>query len=195
MTGHGLNEVLFSLELVETSEGRDHWATRPWTSSDAADRIRKSNVVILPWENFREGQALLFPQGTTGIFRDLENAVSSGSVSIAVERSQYSEITLHSNFFRNPKILVTAVMLPIVLGVIANRVDRAIPEFGEKTPSGPSMENPSSTAGATVELELIVEGQHGKCISVKYKGPANNLVESVIRQVEACLPRAEKPGP
>ncbi len=44
------------------------------------------------------------------------------------------------------------------------------------------------TADTTVEMEILVEGKRGNCLSIKYKGPPEKLVDSIFEQVKNCFP-------
>jgi hypothetical protein len=169
-----LSRTLFRVEVSETSRGRDYWATRPWCHGAAGDAVRSADLVIVPWENFREKNEALFPQGAGDICRDLKADLEDAHITIAVDKEKYKEIALHAHEFRIPTLLVTAVLLPALGQVIGNRVDRWLPGFQTE---------------ASVDLEIIVEGSRGRCISIKYKGPKEKLVETILTQTERCLPK------
>jgi hypothetical protein len=65
------------------------------------------------------------------------------------------------------------VALPILTTVIANEIQKLLDE-------------PSSS----IEMQVIVDPQHGKCISVQYKGPPSDALVTITREIEKCLPQA-----
>jgi hypothetical protein len=169
-----LKRTLFRVEVSETDRGRDYWATRPWSDEESSAAVRSADLVVAPWENFREEGSALFPQGSGDIYRDLRVDLPQVSIAVAISQSKYQEIALHAHEFRIPTLLVTAMLLPALGQVIGNRIDRWLPGF---------------QTDASVDMEVIVEGSRGRCISVKYKGPKDSLVDTILSQTERCLPR------
>lgn len=41
----------------------------------------------------------------------------------------------------------------------------------------------------TVEMKVIVEGEHGKCISIEYKGEPGRALDTLTKEAERCLPK------
>ena len=67
---------------------------------------------------------------------------------------------------------MTAVLLPTIAQILGDRVEKLL------------FEQPPA---ATVELEVIVEQEHGKCFSLRYKGPPSEIVETLTKEAERCL--------
>lgn len=173
-----LSRTLFHVEVRETDKNRNYWATRSWVASDSP-QVRNADIVLLPWENFRDGHPILFPQGTPDFLREIKENTNL-KIAIAVDRENYEEISLHGRALRWPTILVSSVILPIVIGVITNRIDEFISK-GIDLGSTDQIED-------TIEMGLIIEGEHGRCISIMYKGPPSRLVETLVAESARCLP-------
>ena len=77
MNNQALANILFSVQTTESEKNREYWATRPWISPDLASLVRSLDVFVLPWEDFREGQPILFPPGTGPLASDLRTKLSS----------------------------------------------------------------------------------------------------------------------
>lgn len=186
----GLDHIVFSVKVSETSRDRDYWATRAWASERTRDNIRSADVLILPWENFRDNKPALFPQGTPKITRALCSDLRDKKIALGIDDKYYEEITLHADHIRWPTILVTSLLLPALASVIGNRIDRALPGYSEEKTEE---RNQSKLAAADkiIELEVIVEGKRGHCISIKYEGPVNKVVDTVLAQATSCLPHVE----
>ncbi len=181
----GLNRKLFQLEVSETDKNREYWVSRPWVGGNSQE-LRDADILLLPWENFREGHAALFPQGTPEFFRSLQ-ASADLRIAIAIDREKYEEIALHGRASRWPTILVSTVLVPVVVGIITNRLDAIVSsEIGIS--AGASTDD-------TIEMELVIEGDSGKCISIKYNGPPGRLIETLVAESLRCLPSSEKDKP
>lgn len=166
-----INKTLFSLVVEETDRSRAFWATQAWIENSRRDEVASADVLVAPWVDLKEGHKL-FPQGASDFIKDLRAAAGSHSVVIAVERTQYEEIALYSDHWRIPTLICSHLLLPIVIGLLTNQIDRSIAE--ESKPS-------------IVEMELVVEGSDGKCISVKYKGPPDVMIAEIEDHVKRCL--------
>ncbi|SCB37758.1 hypothetical protein [Rhizobium hainanense] len=168
-----ISKTLFSLVVEETDRSRAFWATQPWIDAARRDEVAAADVLVAPWVDLKDGHKL-FPQGAADFIKDLRAAAGSHSVVVAVERAQYEEIALYSDHWRLPTLICSQILLPIVIGLLTNHIDRSITE---------------DTKPSIVEMELIVEGSGGKCIAVKYKGPPEVMIAEIEEQVKRCLPK------
>lgn len=166
-----LDRTLFEIRVKESDQNREYWVNKPWLQDRRAD-VRCADILVLPWVDFREEGETLFPLGTADIVAMIA-AATDLTVGVAVDRTGYKEILLHSKEHRFPTLLVNSLILPAVAGVLSNLATDAI-----KGVQGP----------ATVELRVIVEGDHGRCISVDYKGPPDRLSTELLDEVNRCLP-------
>lgn len=166
-----LDRTLFEISVKESDKSREYWLDRPWLEA-RRDEVRSTDVLIVPWEDFREGSPALFPQGAADTVRQLAQ-FGNLTLGIAVDGDSYQEILMHSKMHRLPTMLVKVALLPALAGMLGNLMSDFIigGENGDK-----------------VELKLIVQGEHGKCISLDYSGPPNRLVETIVAETERCLP-------
>ncbi len=166
-----LERTLFDVTVKESEQNRGYWASREWIGN-AAEVVRSSEILIVPWEDFREGVTVLFPQGTGDLMKRMRAA--GADIALAVPFELYSEIALHAHAWRFPTLLVKFVLLPAVASLLAAEVHDVI------TKAAPS---------DIVEMKVIVEGDHGKCISIEYKGEPGRALDTLTREAERCLPR------
>lgn len=171
-----LDQTLFKLEVAETNRGRSYWATRPWLSSGEA--IRAADIIIVPWEKFREDRDALFPQGTGDFMKEIAADADGVRIAIAAEPDQYEEVALYANELRWPTVFVSVVALPLLINLLSARIDRII-EPDQKT----------------IEMEILVEGLQGKCLSIKYKGPPSTMLDNVLQHSKSCAAETDKPKP
>lgn len=173
-----LEKSLLSIEVTETEKDREYWATRVWVNANTQQVIRSCDILIAPWEGFRDIPAV-FPQGSAEFIREISADLANFNVSLGVDAELYQEVALHADRMRWPTLLVTAIALPVLAQIIANRLDKIIPEN-------------RGADDKIVEVKIIAEGDRGKCIAIEYKGPPGQLVEELIKRTEQCLPRIAK---
>jgi hypothetical protein len=168
-----LERTLFRVEVAETGRNRHYWATRSWVAPARRDEIRAADVLIVPWEDFREGHKALFPQETTSHVRKLKESLPNSRIAIAIDRDQYQEIAVHAREWRFPALMISIVLLPALANVLATQANRWISSFRDED---------------RVIIEVIVEGDKGRCISIKYEGPPDRLAQTLIEQARRCFP-------
>jgi hypothetical protein len=166
-----LDRTLFSVDVAETSRERSYWATRPWVTQPVANAIRAADVLIAPWEG-RASDSPVFPQGTDDFIRGLTNELPNSAIAVGVDDDQYAELALHGNECRLPTLFVTLVLFPVVAQILGSRIEKWLFEHQEP---------------ATIEMEVIVEGHRGKCISIKYKGPPEEFIATLLDRADKCL--------
>lgn len=166
-----MEKTLLQVTVTETGENRDYWATRPYVGDQAA-AVRAADLIVAPWEDFREGQPVLFPESSSDLIAQLREAFGD-RMAVAVDAEGYAEIALYGKASRLPTLIVTTLLLPALAGALGDTIhDR----FAGAPPA------------ATVEMRVVVEGDHGRCISVEYKGPPDRALETVMSEVDRCLP-------
>ena len=174
-----MDKTLLQVTVLETGHGRDYWATRPYVGDQSA-ALRAADLIVAPWEDFREGQAVLFPESSTDLIAQLRE-VFGDRMAVAADADGYAEIALYGKASRLPTLFVTALLLPALAGALGDTIhDR----FADALPT------------ATVEMRVVVEGDHGRCISVEYKGPPDRALDTILAEVNRCLPApAAAPAP
>lgn len=166
-----LDRTLFEISIKESDKGREYWLSRPWLE-DRRTIVQQADVLIVPWENFRENEPALYPKGSSDFINDL-SATGSLSMELAVDEEHYYEIMLHSKLDRFPTMLVTLVALPALAGMLGNLMTNVATGGNES---------------GQVKMKLIVEGEYGRCVSLDYEGPPTRLAETLLQESHRCFP-------
>lgn len=163
-------KLIVSIEVAETERSRHYWLTKQ-ANNGTGKSVEGTEAAILfaPWEKFRDGNDL-FPQGTGEFYKFIKRTSPNLSVAIAAAQENYQEVTLHGHEFRFPTVLLKEALVAVFVGLCA---DYLLHEKADPTKD-------------TAQLEVIVEGTAGRCVSVKYKGPAGTLPQRVLEEVERC---------
>lgn len=166
-----LERTLYSVDVKESDRGREYWAARPWIGA-ALEGVRTAPILVVPWEDMRENLPVAFPQGTDAFVKRLR-ARGEFDFAIAATPEVYAEISLHSKVWRFPTLLVTHLLLPALAGALGDEIHDVIQK---------------GSSNDTVELRVIVEGDHGKAISIEYKGPPSRAVDTLTTEAGRHLP-------
>lgn len=168
-----LEKTYLEISVAETERDRNYWAEKPWIS----EVIKEADILLLPWENFREGHEIVFPSGSSDFFKSFEGQ-NSIQIAIASDPDTYCELALHSKKWRWPIILVSCLALPTLSNVLSDQINQRMQ---------------AAPAEDLVELDVIVERPTGKCIEVKYTGPRDGAVERIMSEAAKCIPELSVP--
>ncbi|WP_147487896.1 hypothetical protein [Burkholderia pseudomallei] len=157
-----LEKNYLSLNVSDSDKNLQYWLAQPYVNEDLATQIKRADVLVLPWEDFRPDEPVLFPNGSTDFYRRLAIAVGSERVTLVATPDLYREIALHANVWRFPALFVTVVALPILVNVISSEIDSRLHHKDDK-----------------VELNLVVSAANHHCVQIDYKGPADGAVEKL----------------
>jgi hypothetical protein len=137
---------------------------RPYIGPKRIAELTKSNIVILPLENFRDDVPLCFHSGTRNIFLFLKE-IDGFQPEICVEKDQYKEITLHSDELRFGTFLLTYVIAPIFVSVFSNYINKKL----------------NAKQDDKVSLNVIVENKDraGGNLKISYRGSPREIEEKL----------------
>lgn len=157
-----LEKNYLSLNVSDTDRNLQYWLAQPYVNEDLASKIQQADVLVLPWEDFRPDEPILFPNGSADFYRRIAKEVGPEYVTLVASADLYREIALHANVWRLPSLFVTVVALPIVLNVISSEIDSHLFHKDDR-----------------VELNLVVSAANHQCVQIAYKGPADGAVEKL----------------
>jgi hypothetical protein len=155
-------------EVTETDEGKGYWLDQPWVDEEQRASLSKAHVLVVP--HVRDGsEGPVFPDGSEAFLARFREVLGTdASLGIAIRGADYHELALHSKAWRLPTLFVSSVAIPLVINILAARIDTLLPEH--KT-------------GDTAEITLIVEGAHHKTLKVQFKGDPKDLGDLLQRSI------------
>jgi len=148
-------------------------------------RLRASVVVLalvlLP-EDGPFDSGMVFPAGTRELFQVMRDAAPEGiDVEVACSDDRYAELTLHSEEWRLPLILVGDMLAtPFLLDVLANYVYDKLKGL-------------LPGRSAKVRSRIILETAKGSFF-LEYDGPAEDYVETISTGIDAVKGDIESIG-
>ncbi|GAA0399352.1 hypothetical protein GCM10009093_27370 [Brevundimonas terrae] len=179
MTTEAIKQRLLELTITETSNARGFWLDKPWIEDARRPTLVAAAIMVVP--TLHEAEQPTFPVGTGEFLQRLQALLDETTpVAVAMSSNGYVELALHSKAWRLPTLVLTTVVLPVVLGILTNRLDEVLP--GHKKED-------------TAEIEMIVETPDRGALRVTYKGPAEDIGAALERSVARYVDTVAKPAP
>lgn len=170
---------LLEFSVSETDHGRGFWLDKPWVEEGRRPALVAAALMVVP--TLHDDEPPTFPVGT-GEFLQRLGDLLDGSMPVAVAMSSegYMELALHSKAWRLPTFVLGSLVLPVVLGILTNRLDEVLP--GHKKDD-------------TAEIEIIVETPDRGTLRIKYKGPVEDMGRTLETSVSRYIDTVAKPIP
>ncbi len=128
--------------------------------------IKKANVLLLPYKNFREGVEYCFTEYATEFFQYLvANTNEEIIADIAIRDEQYYVIEMHALLLDIGMFIASNVVVSAVVNILSNFIYDKIRSLHEKE------EN------VNVRVEIIVQNGNGTSKSIRYDGTASGFEE------------------
>jgi hypothetical protein len=171
---------LLAIEITVSDETRGYWLDQPTSPADRRAELLAAPILVVP-SPAGEGETPTFPNGTAE-FLDLLRELSGGELAIAIASTAeaYQELSLHGKAWRLPKFIITSVALPILLGVLSNRLDALLPGHAH---------------GDIAEATVLVEAPNHRVLKVTYKGDPAKLAEFLARELPGYLMTIDPDSP
>lgn len=155
-----------TVEIEDSSISRCQLQDKRWLDATLRESLGKANVVILPWENFRELDVPVFPVGTADFYQAIRvSAISELVPELAVVDAQYSEVALHADLVITPTLFVTSFVAPVITKFVADWLARSLLERAKNS---------------DVKFQMYIEDVHGKTNSFESLIGAQLLKESSL---------------
>lgn len=168
-----------TVEIEDSSISRCQLQDKRWLDATLRESLGKANVVILPWENFRELDVPVFPVGTADFYQAIrDSAISELLPELAVVDAQYSEVALHADLVITPTLFVTSFVAPVVTKFVADWLARRLLERAKNS---------------DVKFQMYIEDVHGKTRLITYEGPVNSfesLIGAQLLKESSLVPKA-----
>jgi hypothetical protein len=168
--------------LTEESskESFDFYMGRPYIGEDLRTRLLAADALIIPNEGYGERTELVyFPSGTSDLYQFLADKNIEGlKIEICIEDDDYKEIALHYDWLSIAGFVVTALVAPLVVELIADYIKE---HLGKRVPE------------TNVKSKLIVlEEKGGRNIIYTYEGPASEyqkiMSDAISKRSEPVVP-------
>ncbi|MFA5014197.1 MAG: hypothetical protein WC549_01465 [Actinomycetota bacterium] len=144
--------------VIKDIKGIEKFLNNDYISNELKNKLKKSDIIILPIEKFREFKDPLFPNGTEKIYLFLKDNLSKEyNLEIAIDEQDYKELGLHHNLIFLGIFMCKEILLPFLLSMLANYTYYKLPLRSKEE---------------KVKLTIIVSDRLKK---IDFEGPAKDL--------------------
>ncbi|WP_214480959.1 hypothetical protein [Bacillus sp. SM2101] len=158
------SDKIKQLDITESTLTFSEIYNKPYFPKELDEDIKKSNLLLLPHEGFRDFEKPVFPEQTMEFFNyvkafDNENFHSE----ICISDDDYYELELHSALITIPTLILDKVVLPLAISIIASYAL----ELKQKRKKD-----------VKIKVNMtVVDGEKSKNLS--YEGDSENLNETL----------------
>ena len=151
-----------NLVIKDTPEDFETWINKDFISPELRVQLRKSDILLIPTEGFRDLTYPVFPVKTEELFNYLrKNSPEDINIDICIEDKDYREVALHSDLVILSSFIVSSVALPILINLISTYLSQKLLK-PEKT---------------NVKVSITVVNKDGESKNLSYEGSVDHFKE------------------
>jgi hypothetical protein len=186
------------LVIEEVQESFETWANQAFISAETRELVLKSNLLLIPILGFRELPIPVFPVCTEELFQFIKETSPKEIVpEICIEEKDYKELALHSALLIVGGFLVTALVAPVAVDLIAEYIKRRFLKQSENNvKAAKEIILQEEAEKDEVKVELTVVEESGKALKFSYEGPADDFRKNINAALKASadkMPVGENP--
>lgn len=160
------------IQINEANISFDDVYQNPNLSPALLEKVKKADILLLPYADFRGYQNCLFPEQTYQFYSHLvkEAEKQSLSVDLAVSDEDYKEIELHADVVNIADVLVQWVLFPTLTGMISAYLYDLVRQRKKKM---------------NANIKITVD-KNGKAKAVSFEGDIGNF-ERAMKSIDETI--------
>jgi len=122
------------LKITESSVTFEDFYSKDYFPKELEGAIKKANMLILPYEGFRDFEKPVFPEETQKFFHFLrEKGDPSLITDICISDEDYFELELHADLIVIPMMILSSFVLPVTINVVSDYISSKIESRNRNT--------------------------------------------------------------
>ncbi len=111
------------LKITESNVTFEDVYSKDYFPKELGGDIKEANMLILPYEGFRNFDKPVFPEETLKFFHFLrENGDPSLITDICISDEEYMELELHADLIVFPMMILSSFVLPVAINVVSDYI-------------------------------------------------------------------------
>ena len=154
-------------EVSESSVSFESALSRANVPDDVLTEIQQSNLLVIPYTQFRGKEGAFFPE-TTREFLDYLREKSPEDVipDIMASEDDFNQLELHSALITVASFIVTAIVLPVAVNLVSDFLHDLCQKHSRKPDE------------ISAEVNIYVDMKN-KSALITYKGPVSGISDSL----------------
>lgn len=150
------SSISFNSELADTN-----------IPTEVLNEIKQSNLLIIPYKQFRNKKGNFFPETTLEFIDYLrENSPESVTPDIMASDEDFNKLELHSALITVASFIVTAVVLPVAVNLVSDFLHDLCKKHSRKPDE------------ISAEVNIYVDMEN-KSTRITYKGPVAGIRDAL----------------
>lgn len=166
---HESNEKL-KIEVIDTELNFESIYSKPYIPVEYLNEIRSADILLIPYEKFRDSEICLFPEETSKLFTYLveKSKDHNYTIEICVSDENYNELELHSDVINIADILVNQYTLGILINLISSYLYDKLRKYNRKD------------SEVNTKINITVE-MTKKSKMISYEGSIENFERAMLK--------------
>jgi hypothetical protein len=159
-----------------------YWSERPYVSGSVQAALAHAEVLLVPYEGFRDHEGPLFAAGTAELYAFLKERAPSTRIEASIDDDKFKELSLHGDVIFLGTILLKYVVAPLFVTLLAEFIKRQLP---------------LGVAKGKVRAHLLIEdgsGESKRVVRVDYEGPAAKFELRMPSAIKSAQHELRAPG-
>lgn len=162
--------------VTPSDKNFSYWIERDYVPEKFRAELSKAQLLVVPWENFRELEEPMFPSGTEDLMAYLRsNAPNGAQVGLCIGDDNYREVSLHADVLEMATFVFATTLWPTGVNVISNYIYDKLKTRAART---------------NVHCQIYVTGPTST-YQINYEGPANTFESTVAQAIPSSSDRKQ----
>lgn len=137
---------------------------KPYIPMELLSQIKEADILLLPYEGFRDRADYLFPEETSKVYQYFLNHIKDTEFKFEICSSDedYKELELHADLINIVNIIVNSAAYSIVIGLITNYLYDKLKDYNKKD------------TDVNANVNITIESK-GKSKVISYEGSIENF--------------------
>lgn len=150
-------------EVIEGGVSFEEVYNKTYFPEKYRDEISTANILIIPFEKFRDKKQPFFPEETHSLFEFMkDNSDEQTKIDICISDDDFNSLHLHSDTINIPLLLTTSLAFPLAVNLISSFLMNKKNEIRDDL---------------STKVEIIIDDDNNNTKTIKYEGKAENFSE------------------
>lgn len=163
--GLSINKIEFDIDDIYK---------KPYIPSDKLKSIKNADVLLVPFEGYKDTNEPLFPEDTDRFYQYLKK--SGQKAELCISDNHFETLGLHSDLIEIATIVTNEFVVPVLLGLISSYLYDAVKSLFKK----------KNEVDSRIKL-IVKKEKKNETVEVTFEGTVEEFGESIEKIKEEVL--------